>query len=292
MKVSRRSFLASAAATSLPFIIPSRVWSAADKPSERLTMGFIGMGKQNGGLLNGFLRRSTRVVAVCEVDRTRREAALKRVNDYYQNRSGGSAAGCTAYNDFREVIARDDIDAVCIATPDHWHAYITIAALRSGKDVYCEKPLTQTIHEAKEVIRAVKETGQVLQTGSMQRSSSEFRIACELVQNGVIGKLQRVECSFGDPGIPCDLPAEDMEPGLDWDIWLGAAPMRPYNSILSPRGVHDHSRVGVITVSMAAAWSPTGAPTTLISPSGASARTAAARWRSFPHLRAPGPSAA
>jgi predicted dehydrogenase len=235
MKQTRRLFLASAAATSVPFIIPSQVWGAVKKPSERLTMGFIGMGKQNGGLLNNFLSRNTRVVAVCEVDKTRREHALKRVNDRYKG-----ASGCKAYSDFREVIARKDIDALCIATPDHWHAYITIAALRSGKDVYCEKPLTQTIHEAKEVIRAVKETGRVLQTGSMQRSSSEFRIACELVQNGVIGKLQRVECSFGDPGRPCDLPEEAMEPGLDWDMWQGPAHVRPYNSVLSPRGVHTH----------------------------------------------------
>jgi predicted dehydrogenase len=203
-------------------------------------MGFIGVGKQNGGLLRNFLRRKTRVVAVCEVDKTRRDAAVKTVNDYYENRSGGNAGGCAAYNDFRELIARDDIDAVCIATPDHWHTIPMLAALRSGKDVYCEKPLTHNIHEAVEVMEAVKAHGRVLQTGSMQRSSSEFRIACELVRNGVIGTLKRAECSFGDPGIPCDLPAEDMEPGLDWDLWQGPAPKRPYNSILSPRGVHTH----------------------------------------------------
>src|SRR5690606_27548655 len=101
-------------------------------------------------------------------------------------------------------------DAVCIATPDHWHAIPTLAALRAGKDVYCEKPLTHNIHEAVEVIHAVKEHGRVLQTGSMQRSMKEFRVACELVRNGAIGKIRRVECSFGPPGVPCDLPAEDM----------------------------------------------------------------------------------
>ena len=240
MKVSRRSFLASATAMSVPFILPSHVWGAPAKPNNLLTMGFIGMGKQNGGLLYNFLRRKTRVLAVCEVDRTRREAAAKKVNDYYEKKSGGSAGGCAAYNDFRELIARDDIDAVCIATPDHWHTIPVLAALRSGKDVYCEKPLTYNIHEAVEVMKAVEANGRVLQTGSMQRSSSEFRIACELVRNGVIGKLLRAECSFGDPGIPCDLPAEPMEPGLDWDLWQGPAPIRPYNSILSPRGLHTH----------------------------------------------------
>jgi len=240
MKVSRRSFLASAAAASVPFILPSRVWSAATAPSNRLTMGFIGMGKQNRGLLQNFLRQDTRVLAVCDVDKTRRESAMKIVDDFYQGQSGGSPGACAGYIDFRELIARKDIDAVCIATPDHWHAIITLAALQSGKDVYCEKPLTHNIHEALEVMKTVKARGRVLQTGSMQRSMSEFRVACELVRNGVIGKVQRVECSFGDPGRPCDLPEEAMEPGLDWDLWLGPAPKRPYNSVLSPRGVHDH----------------------------------------------------
>lgn len=112
--------------------------------------------------------------------------------------------------------------------------------MRSGRDVYCEKPLTHNIHEAIEVMKAVAQHRRVLQTGSMQRSSKEFRIAYELVRNGVIGTLDRVECSFGDPGVPCDLPAEPEEPGLDWNLWLGPAPMRPYNSVLSPRGLHDH----------------------------------------------------
>ncbi len=237
MKISRRSFLTSASATaaSLPFIVPSQVWGAQTKPSDRLTMGFIGVGKQNRGLLNGFLHRDTRVLAVCDVDTTRRNTAQKTVNDHYKQTSG-----CDAYNDYRKIIARKDIDAVCIATPDHWHAIITVEALKAGKDVYCEKPLTHNIHEAIEVMNAAKANGSILQTGSMQRSSSEFRTACELVQNGAIGKLIKVECEFGDPWRPCDLPGEPMEPGLDWDMWQGPAPVRPYNSILSPRGNHNH----------------------------------------------------
>lgn len=127
-----------------------------------------------------------------------------------------------------------------IATPDHWHAIPTIEALRAGKDVYCEKPLTHNIHEAISVMTEVDANHRVLQTGSMQRSMKEFRVACELVRNGAIGKVTRVECSFGVPGIPCDLPEEQMEPGLDWDMWIGPAPMRPYNSVLSPRGIIDH----------------------------------------------------
>ena len=201
-------------------------------------MGFIGMGTQARGLMGGFLRPQTKVLAVCDVDSTRRDAAKKRVDEFYAKEKEQSVE-CAAYNDFRELLARKDIDAVCIATPDHWHAFITLAALRAGKDVYCEKPLTHNIHEAVEVIRAVDANKRVLQTGSMQRSSKEFRVACELVLNGAIGKVERVECSFGDPGRPCDLPEEPMEPGLDWDRWVGPAPTRPYNSVLSPRGVHN-----------------------------------------------------
>ena len=243
MRFTRRTLLQRAAATAAvtPWLLPSQVWAADTKPNSRLTMGFIGMGKQNGGLLGGFLGQETQVLAVCDVDTTRREAAKKRVDERYSKQSGGgSSAGCAAYNDFREIIGRKDIDAVCIATPDHWHTIITLAALRAGKDVYCEKPLTHNIHEAIEVLKAVDANQRVLQTGSMQRSSKEFRVACELVQNGAIGKIQRVECSFGGPGVPCNLPEEPMEPGLDWNFWVGPAPMRPYNSVLSPRGVHNH----------------------------------------------------
>ena len=133
-----------------------------------------------------------------------------------------------------------NIDAVCIATPDHWHSVITISALQNGKDVYCEKPLTHNIHESTEVIKAVKQNNRVLQTGSMQRSSSEFRIACELVRNGVIGKIRNVDISVGDPGRPCDLKKENMEPGLNWDLWCGPGPLREYSSVLCPRGIHNH----------------------------------------------------
>lgn len=237
---SRRGFLRrSAVAVAAPLVLPSQIWSAETKPNSRLTMGFIGMGTQNRGLLRGFLGQPTQVLAVCEVDTNRRNDAKRRVDEFYAQQADYRSQ-CAAYNDFRELVERKDIDAVCIATPDHWHAIPMLAALRSGKDVYCEKPLTHNIHEAVEVIRAVDAHGRVLQTGSMQRSSKEFRVACELVRNGAIGKVLRVECSFGDPAIPCDLPEEPMEPGLDWNLWVGPAPMRPYHSVLSPRGVHHH----------------------------------------------------
>jgi predicted dehydrogenase len=240
---SRREFLKTAGAiisgTAVgPMILPQSILGA-NAPSNRLSMGFIGLGTQGRFLLGGFLGMATKVVAVCDVDTTRRNDAKQRVDSHYAN-SQDKGAECAAYSDFKEIIQRKDIDAVCIATPDHWHAYITLAALRAGKDVYCEKPLTHNIHEAVEVIRAVDANQRVLQTGSMQRSMKEFRVACELVLNGVIGKVERVECSFGDPAVPCNLGEEAMEPGLDWDRWVGPAPMRPYSSVLSPRGVHKH----------------------------------------------------
>lgn len=241
MKLKRRHFLQLAALSAGPFILPGRVWSADVAPSERLGVGFIGMGKQSRGLLNSFVHdKRVKVVAVCDVDTTRREDARQRVNEFYAARPELGVAECGAYNDFRELLARADIDAVCIATPDHWHAIPVLAALEAGHDVYCEKPLTHTIHEAVAIMRAVDRHKRVLQTGSMQRSMEEFRVACELVRNGAIGAISRVECSFGAPGVPCDLPEEPLEPGLDWDFWVGPAPMRPYHSELSPRGLHDH----------------------------------------------------
>lgn len=240
MQVSRRWLLqrAVASAAAAPFILPSHTWAAETKPNSRVTMGFVGMGMQNRGLLGGFLGQDTQVVAVCDVDTTRREDAKKRVEEFYSRKPGGGK--CAACNDFREITGRKDIDAVSIATPDHWHTIVTVAALRNGKDVYCEKPLTYNIHESIVLLREVDANHRVLQTGSMQRSSKEFRVACELVRNGAIGKVERVECSFGGPPVPCDLPEEPMEPGLDWNFWIGPAPMRPYNSVLSPRGIHKH----------------------------------------------------
>ncbi|HEY3320334.1 MAG TPA: Gfo/Idh/MocA family oxidoreductase [Planctomycetota bacterium] len=239
MKTSRRNFLKVAgAAIAAPMIIPSSVLGE-DAPSKKLTMGCIGMGKQQRGLYGNFMHR-VQVLAVCDVDKTRRDDAQANVDKFYEKNPAKGSKGCKAYNDYRELTDRKDIDLVCIAVPDHWHAATTLAALNNGKDVYCEKPLTHKLQEAVDVMRAVEANKRVLQTGSMQRSSKEFRIACELVQNGVIGKIDHVVCSFGGPPKPCDLKEEKEEPGLDWNMWLGAAPMRPYNSVLSPRGLHDH----------------------------------------------------
>lgn len=239
---SRRRFLQqSALLVAAPLILPSRVWSQTSSPNKRLTIGCIGMGTQMRGHVNNFLNRDdVQVVAVCDVDTTRRESAKTQIDATYTAKTGTTYAGCASYNDFREVIARKDIDVVVIATPDHWHAYIAIAAVKAGKDVYCEKPLTYNIHEAVQLVKAVRSTNRVFQTGSQQRSSKEFRIAAELVRNGVLGRISAVHVSFGDPAKPYTEPTEALEPGLDWPLWCGPGPLVGYSPFLSPRGVHRH----------------------------------------------------
>src|SRR5436190_15203633 len=241
-RFTRRDFIRSTTiAAAAPLILPSHIWSAETAPSNRLTLGCIGVGTQGRGLMSGFLdRKDTQVLAVCDVDTTRRDNAKKMVEERYAKQKQTEYKGCDTYTDFRQLLARKDIDAVVIATPDHWHAFIAIAACQAGKDIYCEKPLTESIHEARALVSAVRKNNRVFQTGSMQRSSKEFRVACELVRNGIVGKIKTVEVAVGGPGVPCDLPEEAMEPGLDWDMWLGPAPLRPYHSELSPRGVHKH----------------------------------------------------
>lgn len=242
-RISRRRFLKTTGAfgAAAPFLLPAANWAAETPANNRITMGFIGVGTQGRGLLGGFLgSNEVQVLAVCDVDTTRREASKKRIEDHYAKKNDTTYKGCTAYIDFRELLARKDIDAVCIATPDHWHAIPVIQACAAKKDIYCEKPLSLTIAEARAMANAVRQHDRVFQTGSMQRSSREFLKACELVRNGHIGKVQEVYVSVGGPSKWCDLPEEPMEPGLDWNFWLGPAPTRPYNSVLSPRGVHTH----------------------------------------------------
>lgn len=241
--VTRRSFIeaALAAAAASPVVLAADDPKTA-APSERLTLGFIGMGTMNRGHLGHFLgQKDVQVVAVCDVDTTRREHAKTTVEKRYAEATkSGRYKGCAAYKDFRDLLKRSDIDAVVIGTPDHWHAIPALEAMKAGKDVYCEKPLTLTILEAKRLVEATRKLKRVFQTGSQQRSGNEFLLACELVRNGRIGKVKTVNVNVGGPSKPCDLPEEEMEKGLDWDLWLGPAPKRPYNSVLSPRGVHSH----------------------------------------------------
>lgn len=244
-KISRRRLLAASAAAPLLLNAPLVLGAPTRRAPalERLSVAIIGCGKMaNDYHIPELLRQGdVQVTAVCEVDATRRAHAKKRVEEYY-SREKKDFKGCDAYADFREVIAREDIDAVCIATPDHWHAIPLIEACKAKKDVYCEKPLTLSIAEAKRCVEAARKYERVVQTGSQQRSNvfGAFREGVELIRSGGLGKVSRVTVGVGAPSKFCDLPEEEMEPGLEWDLWLGAAPKRPYNSILSPRGVHNH----------------------------------------------------
>lgn len=244
-RFSRRTFVKAASTViAMPMFIPASALGlepGKPAPSNRIGVGFIGMGKQMGGHLNHVAGKADYIVqAVCDVDTTRRENAKKTVEAKYAKLERKDYKGCAATEDFREVIARKDIDVVYIATPDHWHAIPIIEAAKAKKDIYCEKPLTLTIHEAKMCVDAVRKYEVVMQTGSQQRSSKEFLKACEYVRNGRLGKISEVIVDVGGPGRPCDLPEEAMEPGLNWDMWQGQAPARPYHSALSPRGLHNH----------------------------------------------------
>lgn len=226
-------------------LTPLTMHAAHSRPaSERITVGMIGigaMGRPHLDRLLGF--EDVQVVAVCDVEKTRRETARAQVEKRYAARQkDGVFKGCAAYTDFRELIARKDIDAVVIATPDHMHVMIALAAARVGKDIYCEKPLTQNIHEGRLLVDAVKKHRVIFQTGSQQRSefNDRFRKAVEFIWNGRIGSLKTIHVGVGAPPVACDLPDQPTPADVDWELWLGPAPMRGYNEILCPKGMHRH----------------------------------------------------
>jgi len=226
-------------------LTPLAMHAARSRPaSERITIGMIGigaMGRPHLDRLLGF--EDVQVVAVCDVEKTRRETARAQVEKRYAARQkDGVFKGCDAYTDFRELIARKDIDAVVVATPDHMHVIIALAAARAGKDIYCEKPLTQNIHEGRLLVDAVKKHHIIFQTGSQQRSefNDRFRKAVEFIWNGRIGRLKTIHVGVGAPPVACDLPDQPTPTDVDWELWLGPAPLRGYNEILCPKGMHRH----------------------------------------------------
>ena len=229
-RINRRQFLkratgAAVAAAGFPYIVRSSALGKAGRlaPSNRITMGCIGMGIQGTGNMRAFLgQEDVQVVAVCDVRKSQREQAKNIVDQHYGSQN------CTAYNDFRELIARKDIDAVSIAPPDHWHVLVGLAAARAGKDMYFEKPVGLSVIHAKVLREAVNRYGVVFQFGTQQRSSSNFRFACELARNGRVGKLHTILVGV-PPGI--SYPNQQAEPvpeGFDYDMWLGPAPWAPY----------------------------------------------------------------
>jgi predicted dehydrogenase len=212
-------------AIGFPYIISSSALGAdgAVAPSERIVMGCIGVGSQGTGNMRGFLsKKDAQVVAVCDVDKGHRDSAKRTVDRQYRN------SDCQTYADFRELIARADIDALSLAVPDHWHSIPVVMAAQAGKDMYGEKPLARTIHEAKVMRDTVNRYGRIWQTGSWQRSVDNFRHGAELVYNGRIGKVTRVEVGLPTGGGGENRPVRAVPEGLDWDFWLGAAPWRAY----------------------------------------------------------------
>ena len=253
VKINRREFFRrSVAATSLamaaPLYVPASVFGAR-APSNRITLGCIGMGNQGFQDIRGFLQLDdVQVLAVCDVNRgclgykdrrqyRGREPGKKLVDDFYADKQpSGTYKGTAAYNDFRDILARDDIDAVLIVTPDHWHAIMTIMAAQAGKDIYCEKPLTLTIAEGRAMAEAVRRQGVVLQTGSHERSNAKARFVCELARNGYLGRIERVLTDVGPMNdyLQRSAPKSAWQPcpvpdGFDYETWLGPAPWAPYH---------------------------------------------------------------
>lgn len=230
--LTRRQFLGKSAAIGAAFAAPAIIPSSAlglggsTAPSERITMGVIGSGLQGTSNMTGFLGfKDVQMIAIADVDKAHREAAAAIVNAKYGN------SDCALYNDFRELNDRDDIDAVIIATPDHWHALNALDAVRKGKDAYVQKPLAWSVQEGRALADAVKQHGRILQTGSQQRSEGGFRRACELVRNGRIGALKYVNIGIPGNNRECG-PTWTPEPvpeGFDYDFWLGPAPWAEYH---------------------------------------------------------------
>jgi predicted dehydrogenase len=242
MTLSRRRFLQTAAALSTPLFLQGLAQGQV-QPSERLTLGFIGVGTMGRGHLGKFLGNpNVQVVAVCDVVKERLDDAKAMVEKRYGDGKRTDFKGCDSYNDFRQVLERKDIDAVVIATPDHWHTIPCIQAAAAKKHIYCEKPLTHNIAEGRKLVDAVKRSGVVFQTGSQQRSEfgGHFRKAVELVRNGRIGKVHTIHIGVGGPAVACDLPTQEIPEGTDWNLWLGPAPARGYNEVLCPKGIHKH----------------------------------------------------
>jgi hypothetical protein len=284
--IDRREFLKrssfAAGAVSIPSFLPawSRAAETAVPPSERINVGLIGKGAMGSGHLHRLAGDPAfQLVAVCDVDSVRREAAKAAVEEKYgADRASGKYAGCAAYKDYRELLARDDIDAVLIATPDHWHVLQAIDAAKAGKDIYLEKPISMTIQEGRTLVETVRRYGRVFQTGTQYRSIPTIRTICEFVRSGGLGKVKSVFTLLGNLSgfmgaarfrpyadvlslercgksyVPLDfaLPAEPIPAGLDWEMWVGPAPWRPFNRLY-----HTNPSPGVVPWSFCEAFGVT-----------------------------------
>ena len=260
--ITRRQFLKGSAVAVTGFLAPAIVPASvfgAEAPSNRITIGFVGVGRMGMGDLQELLgHKEAQIVAVCDVDSNRVRNAQKTVQAHYaKQNSGGTYKGCATYGDYRELVTQDDIDAVCVVTPDHWHALPAIAAAKAGKDIFLQKPLTLTIREGRVLSDTVRRYNRIFQVGSQQRSDALFRQACELVRNGRVGRLHTVKVGFGtDPGTGPE-PPMPVPDNLDYDFWLGPAPWAAYTE----KRVHpqkDYDRPGWLRIAAYGAGMITG----------------------------------
>jgi myo-inositol 2-dehydrogenase/D-chiro-inositol 1-dehydrogenase len=252
-EVTRRQFLKNSAVAAAgilaPTIVPASVFGA-NAPSERITIGFVGVGRMGSGDMRELLGfKEVQIIAVCDLDSNRTRNAQKTVEAHYAKQSaGGTYKGCATFGDYRDLVARDDIDAVCVVTPDHWHALPSIAAAKAGKDIFLQKPLTLTIREGRVLSDTVRRYNRIFQVGSQQRSDARFHQACELVRNGRVGKLHTVKVGFStDPGTD-PTPPMPVPDNLNYDMWLGQAPWAAYTE----KRVHpqkNYNRPGWLRIS-------------------------------------------
>jgi predicted dehydrogenase len=233
----RRRFLKKAAVMTAFSIVPRFVLGGKGfmPPSDLIALGFIGTGRQGNGLRNSFLNTGeVRILACSDVYSEKSQAFVDGFRKYHVDKNLPATSDPVTYPDFRELLASKDIQAVVVATPDHWHAVQTIMATEAGKDVYCEKPLALTIREGRAMVEAARKNNRIVQTGSMQRSWPEFRQAVELIRNGYLGEVTNIKVSVGGPPVPYNLSAQQVPAGLDWNAWLGPNSFVGFNSDLAP----------------------------------------------------------
>ncbi len=242
--ISRRGFVTTSAKALASFLIVPRFVLGGKNafgvpytpPSDIISLGFIGTGKQGRGLTGSFLKAGgVRIAALSEVYKDKAALTMDAIKTLYSKTAAwGAMPDIPLYNDYRELLNHKDIDAVVIATPDHWHAAMAVKAAEAGKDIYCEKPLSLTVAEGRAMVKAARKYKRVFQTGSMQRSWPEFRQAVELVRNGAIGEIKSIKVNVGPPPSAYSLPAEPIPATLDWPAWLGPNEPVAFNSELAP----------------------------------------------------------
>jgi predicted dehydrogenase len=234
-KTSRRNFVGTAAVSAAALSVIPGLSLAVNTASEKIRLGYIGVGIQSHGLLKNLNKcPETVVMACCDVVSTKVDKFKGEAQALNDQKWVGEKFEVSGYSNYRELLNRKDIDAVVIATPDHWHAQVAVDAAKAGKDIYCEKPMALTVAEGRAMVNATRKYKRVFQTGNMQRSWRNFRHACELVANGYVGSIKEVNVSVGPPVKACDLPSVTAPDNINWDMWVGPSLYREYSPVLAP----------------------------------------------------------